>query len=82
MLAALHGPIEEQARLSIHPHLLLWFANTTSQAWLRTILRQETEEARRLLREWQERVLLAVQSTQLDSAAVLPLLSAPATRGA
>ena len=31
-------------------------------------------DARALLRTWQEKVLAAVQSTQLDSAAVLPLL--------
>ena len=74
MLAAFHGPIEEQARLSIHPHMLIWFVSTTSEAWLRSILRRETEEARALLRGWQERVLAAVQSMQLDSAAVLPLL--------
>ena len=74
MLAALHGPIEEQARLSIHPHILLWFVHAQSEQWLRSILRRETDEARRLLREWQERVLAAVQSMQLDSAAVLPLL--------
>ena len=27
MLAACHGPIEEQARLSIHGHILLWFVH-------------------------------------------------------
>ena len=42
--------------------------------WLRHILARETEEARELLRLWQEKVLAWVQSTQLDSAAVLPLL--------
>ena len=76
MLAALHGPIEEQARLSIHPQILLWFVHAQSEQWLRSILRRETEEARTLLRTWQERVLAAVQSMQLDSAAVLPLLLA------
>ena len=76
MIAALHGPIEEQARLSIHPHILLWFVHAQSEQWLRSILRRETEEARMLLRTWQERVLAAVQSMQLDSAAVLPLLLA------
>ena len=35
---------------------------------------QETEEIRRRLRAWQEKTLAAVQSMQLDSAAVLPLL--------
>jgi len=74
MLAALHGPIEEQARLSIHPHILLWFVHAQSEQWLRSLLRKETEEARALLRSWQEKVLAAVQSMQLDSAAVLPLL--------
>ena len=74
LLAALHGPIEEQARLSIHAHILLWLAHAQSEQWLRSLVRRETEEARRLLREWQEKVLHAVQSMQLDSAAVLPLL--------
>jgi hypothetical protein len=45
MLAAFHGPVEEQARLSIHPHMLLWFVHSTSKAWLRNILRRKTEEA-------------------------------------
>ena len=76
MLAALHGPIEEQARLSIHPHILLWFVHAQSEQWLRSILRREHEEARQLLRGWQEKVLAAVQSMQLDSAAVVPLLLA------
>ena len=74
MLAALHGPIEEQARLSIHPHILLWFIHQQSEQWLRSILRGETEDARQRLRVWQEKVLATVQSMQLDSAAVLPLL--------
>ena len=74
MPAAFHGPIEEQARLSLHPHMLLWCINTTSESWLRSVLRRETTEAQHLLRRWQERVLAAVQSMQLDSAAVLPLL--------
>jgi len=74
MPAAFHGPIEEQARLSLHPHMLFWLISTTSEAWLRSILRRETKEAQDLLRGWQERVLAAVQSMQLDSAAVLPLL--------
>eukprot|EP00973_Karenia_brevis_P020814 2860379-Karenia_brevis.AAC.1 len=46
MLAALHGPIEEQARLSIHAHILLWFVHAQSEQWLRSLLRRETEEAR------------------------------------
>ena len=50
MLAALHGPIEEQARLSIHPHILLWFVHSKSEQWLRSILRRETKQARELLR--------------------------------
>ncbi len=74
MLAAMHGPIEEQARLSIHPHILLWFVHNQSEQWLRSILKGQTEEARQKLRTWQEKVLAAVQSMQLDSAAVLPLL--------
>lgn len=75
MLAAFHGPIEEQARLSLHPHVVLWFVHTQSELWLRSLLREDRgEEARALLRGWQERVLAAVQSMQLDSAAVLPPL--------
>ena len=46
MLAALHGPIEEQARLSTHPHILLWFVHTMSEQWLRSVLRRETPETR------------------------------------
>ena len=74
MIAGMHGPIEEQARLSIHPHILLWFVSAASEARLRSILLCETAEARDVMRCWQERVLAYVQSTQLDSAAVLPLL--------
>ena len=74
MLAACHGPIEEQARLSIHAHILMWFVHAQSEQWLRSLLRRETEQARSSLRLWQEKVLAAVQSMQLDSAAVLPLL--------
>ena len=74
MIAVVHGPVEKQARLSIRPHMLLWFVSSTSEAWLRSILRRETDEARALLRGWQERVLAAVQSMHIDSAAVLPLL--------
>ena len=50
------------------------------------LLGGEEEAARQLLKGWQERVLAAVQSTQLDAAAVLPLLltedadAAPAPR--
>ena len=73
-IAAYHGPIEEQARLSIHPHMLLWFVHSTSETWLRNVLRGNSEEGRKRLAEWQMRVLSAVQSMQLDSAAVLPLL--------
>ncbi|CAK0852500.1 unnamed protein product, partial [Prorocentrum cordatum] len=73
-VAALHGPIEEQARLSIHPHILLWFVHAQSEQWLRCVANRETEEIRRRLRVWQEKTLAAVQSMQLDSAAVLPLL--------
>ncbi|CAK0803316.1 unnamed protein product [Prorocentrum cordatum] len=74
MLAALHGPIEVQARLSIHPRILLWFVHAQSEQWLRCVLNRETEEIRQRLRVWQEKTLAAVQSMQLDSAAVLPLL--------
>ncbi|CAK0853503.1 unnamed protein product [Prorocentrum cordatum] len=73
-VAALHGPIEEQARLSIHPRILLWFAQAQSEQWPRCMVNMETEEIRRRLRAWQEKTLAAAQSMQLDSAAVLPLL--------
>ena len=79
MLAALHGPIEEQARLSICPCILLWFVHAQSKQWLRRILRRETEEARSRLRGWQERVLAAVQSMQLDSAALAATRSTTTT---
>ncbi|CAL1153389.1 unnamed protein product [Cladocopium goreaui] len=58
----LHGPIEEQARLACHPHIVLHFANRTSQAWLRSVLLAETDEAKALLRNWQEKTILAVES--------------------
>ena len=58
----LHGPIEEQARLACHPHIVLHFVNRGSQAWLRTILQAETIEAKRLLRTWQEKTLRSVES--------------------
>ena len=77
MLAALHGPIEEQARLSIHAHILLWFVHSQSEQWLRDIVNRSTDDIRGRLRIWQEKVLAAVQSMQLDSAAVLPVLFAP-----
>ena len=52
----------------------MWFVHAQSEQWLRSLLRRETEQARLSLRLWQEKVLAAVQSMQLDSAAVLPLL--------
>ena len=58
----LHGPIEEQARLACHPHIVLHFVNRASQAWLRKILLAETAEAKELLRTWQQKTLLAVES--------------------
>ena len=61
MLAGFHGPIEEQARLSIHAHILLWFVHQQSEQWLRSLLRKETECAKALLRSWQAKVLAAVQ---------------------
>ena len=74
MISAMHGPIEEQARLSIHPHILLWFVSAACEARLRSILHCETAEARDVMRRWQESVLEYVRSTQIDSAAFLPLL--------
>ena len=43
ILAAFSGPIEEQARLSIHPHILLWIVSAAGEAWLRSILRRERQ---------------------------------------
>ena len=42
----LHGPIEEQARLSLHPHIVLHSVNRASSRWLKSILRLETDEVR------------------------------------
>ena len=51
MLAAFHGPVEEQARLSIHPHMHLWYVHGPTAAWvkkmwIRRMLRREDEESR------------------------------------
>ena len=73
MVAAFHGPIEEQARLSNHAQMVLQFVNRQSFLWLRTVLRMETESARQLLREWQEATLRAVEALQITSAAIVPL---------
>ena len=78
-LAAFHGPIEEQARLSIYPCILLRFVHAQSEQWLRSILRRETGEARSRLRGWQEQVLAAVQTMQLDSAALAATRSTTTT---
>ena len=40
----LHGPIEEQARLSVHPHIVLHFVNRASSRWIKSIMRLETAE--------------------------------------
>ena len=69
----LHGPIEEQARLACHPHIVLHFANRTSQAWLRSVLLAETDEAKALLRNWQEKTLLAVESIMSSCAGTVRL---------
>ena len=71
-IASMHGPIEEQARLSMHPHINFHFVNRQSQAWLRSVLRQETEEARRHLARWQSAVLEAVASVQSTCVGMLP----------
>jgi hypothetical protein len=73
MVAAFHGPIEEQARLSDHAHIVLQFVNRQSFAWLRNVLRMETESARQLLRRWQGATLRAVEALQITSAAIVPL---------
>jgi hypothetical protein len=51
VVVAFHGPVEEQARLSNHAHIVLQFVNRHSFAWLRSQLRLETDEARRKVRE-------------------------------
>ncbi len=72
-IASLHGPIEEQARLSCHSHMVFQYVNRQSQAWLRSILRKETAEARQALRKWQEAVIAAVGALQITSSAIVPL---------
>ena len=72
-IASLHGPIEEQARLSCHSHMVFQYVNRQSQAWLRSILRKETAEARQALRKWQEAVIAAVEAVQITSSAIVPL---------
>ena len=44
MLAALHGPIEEQARLSTHAHILLWFVHSQSEQWLRDVVNRSSDK--------------------------------------
>ena len=73
MIASMHGPIEEQARLSCHAHIVFQYVNRQSQAWLRTILRKEAPEAREKLKAWQEAVLAAVESLQISASAIVPL---------
>jgi hypothetical protein len=68
-----HGPIEEQTRPACHPHIVLHFVNRTSQAWLKRVLRQETSEAKALLRRWQQQTLLFVESLMTSCAGLLPL---------
>eukprot|EP00435_Cladocopium_sp_Y103_P032609 s2327_g8.t1 len=72
-IAHLHGPIEEQARLACHPHIVLHFVNRTSQMWLRRVLRQDAAGAKALLRKWQQQTLLAVESPMSSCAGLLPL---------
>ena len=72
-IASLHGPIEEQARLSVHSHKCIQFINRTSQAWIREIVYRSTDEARIALRHWQEATLAAVEALQITSAAIVPL---------
>ena len=73
LIASLHGPIEEQARLSCHSHMVFQYINRQSQAWLRAILRKETVEARAKLRAWQEAVIAAVEALQVTASAIVPL---------
>ena len=77
----LHGPIEEQARLACHPHIALHFVNRTSQAWLRKILLAKTAEAKELLRSWQQKTLVAVESVMSSCAGTARLLFQPVPFG-
>ena len=72
-IAQLHGPIEEQARLSCHPHIVLHFVHQTSQEWLRRVLQAEAEDAKAMLRRWQQQTLLAVESLMSSCAGLMKL---------
>ena len=72
-IAQMHGPIEEQARLSCHPHIVLHFVHSTSQQWLRRVLSAETVAAKGLLRKWQKQTLLAVESLMSSCAGLFKL---------
>ena len=71
-VAHLHGPIEEQARLSCHAHIVLHFVNRMSQMWFRRVLQAETSEAKAILRGWQSRTLRAVESLMSSCAGLMP----------
>ena len=72
-IAQLHGPIEEQARLSCHPHIVLHFVNAMSQQWLRGILQANTADAKQSLRKWQIATLEAVESLMSSCAGLFTL---------
>lgn len=73
MIASMHGPIEEQARLSCHSHMVFHYIHRQSQAWLRSVLRKEAPDARDALRKWQEAVIAAVGALQITACATVPL---------
>ena len=75
-VACAHFPIEEQGRRSNHGHGLIIFNSRQTVDWLRTMLAGGTEEARSRLRDWRDRVLLAVESMQSTCVAAAPLLMA------
>ena len=73
MIAALHGPIEEQARLSCHPHIVMHYINRTSQAWLRSILLKDSPKAIQSLKVWQQKVIAAAEALQCTCVGTAPL---------
>ena len=73
MIASLHGPIEEQSRLSCHSHMVFQFVNRQSQAWLRDILALKTSDAKERVCKWQVAVLRSVEAVQISASCIVPL---------
>ena len=82
MIAALHMPVEEQARLSIHGHAEVWFINRMSQQWFRRMINGNTTESRDRIRLWQTKLVEAVESLQTTAVCTTPLLFADTPMGA